>query len=68
MNLASPAPNYNVTDQAQLRRALMTADNQNRKAGQNVELRAESLILRSPNGDRWKITVSNSGVVSASAL
>lgn len=48
--------------------ALSSADLANRKTGADVELKAERLILRSPNGTRWQITVSNTGTVSASTV
>lgn len=47
---------------------LETEDLRNRKKGSDVELTAERLIIRSPNGSRWQITVSNTGTLSAVAL
>jgi hypothetical protein len=47
---------------------LEQADTNNRKKGSDVELSTERLILRSPSGARWAITVSNTGVVGATAL
>lgn len=45
------------------------ADGMNRKKLQDVELGpGERLIIRSPNGNRWVLTVSNAGAVSATAL
>lgn len=44
------------------------ADEQNHKRGRDVEIHPGRLILTSPNGARWSITVDNSGTVSASAL
>jgi len=41
----------------------------NRKKRQDVEIAtSERLILSSPNGTRYKIEVSNSGVLSATSL
>ena len=36
--------------------------------GQDLEIPDARLILKSPNGTRWSITVSNSGVISATSL
>jgi hypothetical protein len=62
--LASWSPAY----QTRINQAVEVADAANRKKGQDVEVATELLILRSPNGARWKITVSNTGVVGAVAL
>ena len=35
---------------------------------QDVEILKRRLILQSPNGDLWSVTVSNSGILSATAL
>lgn len=37
------------------------------RKGTDIELSRERLILRSPNGSRWIIRVSDAGVVSAEA-
>ncbi len=70
MSLALPTPAfaYDPRDQAQLRRALEREDRNNRKSNADVEVGANRLVLKSPNGARWSITVSNAGVVSALAL
>jgi hypothetical protein len=68
MNLPAPTPGYSVANEAAVRRALEQEDRRNRKIGANVELGREQLVLKSPNGNRWAITVSNAGVVSATAL
>lgn len=48
---------------------LNLADVQNRKKLQDVELgQAERLIIRSPNGTRYSIVVSNVGVVTGTVL
>jgi hypothetical protein len=66
--LPKPALVYDTKDQAELRRALEREDRNNRKNNADVELSANHLVLRSPNGARWSVTVSNAGVVSAVAL
>src|SRR3977135_1779993 len=56
-----------ATDPTQARhnQTLEANDLNNRKTGADVELTSERLILRSPNGTRTQIVVSNAGFVSA---
>jgi hypothetical protein len=44
------------------------ADLQNHKKRQDVEVGDARLILKSPNGTRYSITVDNSGNIGATAL
>lgn len=44
------------------------ADQQNHKRGRDIEIHPGRLILTSPNGTRWSLTVDNSGTVSATAV
>ena len=66
--LSKPTFAYDPQDQAQLRRALEREDKNNRKTTTDVEVGANRLVLKSPNGARWSVTVSNAGVLSAVAL
>jgi hypothetical protein len=68
LSLAKPAAIYDARDQAQLRQTLEREDRNNRKTGADVEVGANRLVLKSPNGARWSVTVSNSGTLSAVAL
>ena len=68
LSLPKPPSTYDAGDEAQLRHALERADRTNRKTGTDVEVGVNRLVLRSPNGARWSITVSNTGVLSAVAL
>ena len=69
MNLQGPPAAYDPADQAALRDALQAADQDNRKRRADVDLsNGERLILKSPNGARWSVAVSNGGVLSAAAL
>lgn len=68
MQLPIPPPNYVKDTEVRRNLALSQADLQNRKKGADVEVDTERFILRSPNGARWAITVSNAGVVGATAL
>lgn len=49
-------------------RSLELADKQNFKRNQDVEIGLARLILTSPNGSRYSITVDNAGVISATAI
>lgn len=64
------APNvYDRASEAQRNLIIEQADQQNLKRLQDIEIVApQRLILRSPNGSRWVITVSNTGTLSATAL
>jgi hypothetical protein len=68
MNLPAPPTLYNQANEAALRRTLEQEDRRNRKMGADVEIGSEKLVLRSPSGTRFSITVSDAGVLSATAL
>lgn len=69
MKLPLPGPKYDQAQQQAVHRELGREDNLNRKKGAHIELTAgEFLILKSPDGSRFKLTVSNVGVLSAVAL
>ena len=68
MNLPQPPSAYDQNDQAQTRAALEQADAQNVKAGNTIEVAKGKLILTSPNGTRYNITVSNAGALVVTAL
>jgi hypothetical protein len=68
LNVPSPAPSWSPAYQIRVNQALESNDLTNRKKGTDVELFPERLILRSPNGARWQITVSDAGAIGAVAL
>ena len=68
MKLPRPAPAYDIRDQAEHRSATERAIDATHKRGEDVEVSPGRLIIKSPNGNRWSITVSNAGAVSATAL
>jgi hypothetical protein len=68
MNLPAPPSSYSQANEAALRRALEQEDRRNRKADVDVELGRERLVLKSPDGTRFSVTVSNAGILSATAL
>jgi hypothetical protein len=61
MNLPRPSERYERTTEDRRNRALELADAQNLKRGQDIELRDERLIMHSPDGSRWALTVDNLG-------
>lgn len=68
MNLPPSSADYSQANEAALRRALEQEDRRNRKAGADVEVGREKLVLTSPDGARWSVTVSNAGVLGADPL
>lgn len=68
MNLPRPAPSYDSGNEAMARNMIELEDRRNRKIGADVEIGRERLVLKSPNGTRWNIMVSDSGVIAATAL
>lgn len=69
MNL-SPAPEkYDRAEEQQMRKALETADGLNFKKAQDIRLqRGERLIMPSPDGALWVVSVSNAGAMVVTAL
>jgi hypothetical protein len=68
VKLPTAARQYDLQDQAQMRNLLERADVQNMKRGQDIEVSSARLILTSPNGTRYSVTVDNSGNLSTTAL
>ena len=68
MNLSRATPDYSQQDQDRLRTDLEVADLDNFKRGRDLEIGAGRIILTSPNGTRWLLTVSNAGALSAVSL
>tara|TARA_B100000131_G_C17761638_1_gene469464 strand:+ start:167 stop:376 length:210 start_codon:yes stop_codon:yes gene_type:complete len=69
MNLQPPPLDYDATIETERNREIESADLLNRKKRQDLEIAgSERLILSSPNGTRYSLTVSNLGVLSATAI
>ena len=68
MILPEAQRNYDFVQENQRNNLIEQADNLNRKKNQDVELRSERLILQSPDGTRFSITVANDGTMSATSL
>jgi hypothetical protein len=60
---------YDVVNEGQFRAAVEKADRENIKRGRDIELaNDERLILRSPDGSRFYLTVANDGTLTATGL
>jgi len=68
MILPEAQRNYDSVQENQRNNLIEQADNLNRKKNQDIELRGERLILQSPDGTRFSITVANNGTISATSL
>jgi hypothetical protein len=69
MKLPRPTSDYDQASELSLRRALELADSLNRKKNADIELgQDEKVIIRSPNGTRYYLAVSNVGVLSATTM
>jgi hypothetical protein len=68
MRFARPKTAYEPADEARYRDQTDASLSRAYARGESVELwPGTSVILRSPNGARWRIQVSNAGVLSAGA-
>lgn len=68
MRLPRPPLLYDGRDQTEVRLLIERADDANHKRNEDIEVGAARLILKSPNGTRYSITVNNSGAISAAAI
>ena len=63
-----PRPKNNDKDMTEMARQIEQADFMNYKRDRDVEMSNNRLILTSPNGSRYALTVDNAGVISTTAL
>lgn len=70
MSLFQPAPAaYDRQDQQTMRNKMEERDLNTLKRDRHVELQdGVAIILRSPNGTRYYLTVSNTGVLGTTAV
>ena len=61
-------PNVAEQNERQRNLTLELADVQNHKRDQDIEVGAARLIIKSPNGTRYEVKVSDSGTLSASTV
>ncbi len=68
MKLGLPPGRYDARHEQDRNRQLEMADRKNHKRGQDIDLGSARLVLTSPDGARWSVTVDNLGVLSAVAI
>ena len=68
MRLPNVGEQYEAQNERQRNLTIELADVQNVKRDQDIEVGAARLIIKSPNGTRYELEVSNSGTVSASTV
>lgn len=69
MKLPNPPLNYDSSFEAQRNAFIEQMDQQSLKRQADVEIVApQRLILRSPNGNKWSITISNLGILVVTAI
>ena len=68
MKIQHASDRYSATDQQEMIRQIEQADQLNHKRNRDVEIGVARLILTSPNGTRYSVTVSNAGTLSAVAI
>lgn len=68
MKLVPPPNSYNRATEVERNRQIEQADKQNHKKGRDVEIGSGRLIISSPNGSRFRVTVADDGTLSAIAI
>ena len=68
MSIPYAPTDYNQSDQNTARTQIQRELDRRHKRGVDLELITDRLILRSPNGSRFALTVSNAGALSAVAI
>ena len=67
MKLSRPLREYNTSQISNNQFTIERADLENHKRDQDIEVGTASVILTSANGTRYKLVVSDAGVLSTSA-
>jgi|TARA_R100001463_G_scaffold109671_1_gene164339 hypothetical protein len=68
MRLPNVGEQFDALQERQRNLTIELADGQNHKRDQDIEVGAARLIIKSPNGTRYELKVSDSGTVSASTV
>ena len=68
MILPRPPAAYDLRNESELRAALEREDRNNQKLTRDVVIEGRRLVLVSPDGTRFALTVSNAGVLAAVAV
>lgn len=63
-----PRPKNNDKDMTEMARQIEQADSMNYKRDRDLEIGDNRVILTSPNGSRYALTVDNAGVIGTTAL
>ena len=67
MKLSRPLRDYDTSQVATNQFTIEQADRENHKRDKDIEVGTASIILTSANGTRYKLVVSDAGVLSTSA-
>lgn len=66
MSLPRAKPAYDQDDENRTRQAIDDGFAKSYRRGQSIELFPNtSVVMRSPDGTRWKLAISNAGALSA---
>lgn len=68
MKLPAPSDRYDANREADRNRLLEAADRGNHKRGRDIYVSPGRLLLVSPNGSVYNVTVDNSGALSATEV
>jgi len=68
MKLSRPLPTYDPNQRASDNFSLEQADRANHKRDQDIEVGTANIILTSPNGTRYAISISDAGVISTATV
>lgn len=70
LNLPSPSPVYDPTNEAQTRDTISRADSDNQKRRQDfvVDPTYNRFIMQSPDGTKWSLTIDNTGIIRGTSL
>ena len=68
MKLPSTAAQYNADSQQQTNFLIEQEDRRNFKKDTDININDGRLILKAPNGTRYKLTVDNSGNLGTTAI
>lgn len=68
LTLPKPSPQYDAGNEAQTRSAMESNDGELMRKRQDVDITNRRLILQSPDGTLWSVTVDNAGTISAASI
>lgn len=68
MALPRPVPRYDPNYQTEINRVIQLLSERAFQRGERVDVGRAGVVLTAPNGSRWLLTVSNTGVLGTTAL